>query len=182
MAQQQNRSQGQQKQQQMQQQQHAIQPQVEQTPRQQQQPQGSSLISRSWYPRSLLQSTLSRFPGFWEDMENGLAELTQDSSNLSLYDDDKNIIVEAALPGLQSDQINITLDRGLLRIWGEKEESEDGKKFLRRAVSSYSYRMQLPEEIDERTEPQATFKNGVVILTFPKRAETQAKKIQISKS
>ena len=140
-----------------------------------------SFFPRLWDPRSLWQSSMSRFPAFWEDMENSLADLTQEANNLSVYDDGQNVIVEAALPGLSSNEINITLDKGVLKIWGEKsEENEDpNKKYLRRASSSYSYRVKLPEEIDENVEPKTSFKNGIALLTFPKRAESKAKQIKL---
>lgn len=138
------------------------------------------LLSRSLFPRAFLQSAMSRFPAFWEEMENELTELTQEPNNLTVYDDGKNIIVEAALPGLESKEINVTIDKGILRISGEKsEEEEQGKRFYRRAMNSFSYRLTLPNEIDEKTEPQATFKNGILSLSFTKSAATQMKKIPI---
>lgn len=147
---------------------------------QEQQGQNNNLL-RSWFPRSLFRSGASRFPAFWEEFENELAELSQDSNSITIFDDGKNINVEAALPGLQASDINVTLDKGILRIQGERnEENEDkGRKYFRKASNSFSYRLTIPEGIDERTEPKASFKNGLLKLAFSKNKETQGKKIQI---
>ena len=111
----------------------------------------------------------SRAPGFWEDMESELADLSREQNNISMYDNGRNIIVEAALPGLEISDINITLEKGVLRIRGERMENEtEGRRYIRRGATSYSYRLSIPEEIDEKVEPNAIYKNGLLCLTFDK--------------
>lgn len=125
-------------------------------------------------------------PTFWEDMGGELSELTgfQGNTGLSLSEDEKNVYVEAALPGLKSDDIEVTLDHGVLWIKGQKQEEEKDKekRFYRRATSSYSYRFALPEKIDERKDPQANYQDGILKITFAKTQQNQAKKINITKS
>jgi len=103
------------------------------------------------------------------------------SSGLSVSEDDKHVYVEAAVPGIDPDKVEVTYDKGVLWIRGEQEQSKQDKdrKFYRRASSSFSYRMAVPGEIDMSKEPQATCKNGVMKVTFDKVPEAQPKKITV---
>lgn len=105
----------------------------------------------------------------------------QSSSGLSVSENKQNIFVEAAMPGLKPEDIDLHLDRGTLTIKGEKkEEKEDkDKKFYRRASRSFSYRLNLPEEVDETNEPQAVYKDGIMKITFAKTQKSQGKKINV---
>lgn len=121
-----------------------------------------------------------RIPSLWEDWEEEEKELMKGvPSGLSVYEDDKNIYVEAAVPGIEPKDIEVTFDRGLLWIKAEAKEEEKGKKYYRKASRSYSYRVAVPGEIDEKTEPSATCKNGVMTVVFAKKAKAQPKKIAV---
>lgn len=102
-------------------------------------------------------------------------------NGLSISEDEENIYVEASLPGIDPSQVEITFDKGTLWIKGEMEEKEEDKKkkFYRRASSSYSYRVSVPGEIDQNKEPEATYNNGVMKVSFAKSAETKPKKIKV---
>jgi HSP20 family protein len=122
-------------------------------------------------------SRLPIFRNIWDDEEEWL---NSSSSGLSISEDDKNVYIEAALPGIDPKNIEVTIDKGIVWIKGEAEQEEkDGKKFYRRAASSFSYRVAVPGEIDQNTEPQATYKNGVMAVTFAKLPQSQPKKISI---
>jgi HSP20 family protein len=102
-------------------------------------------------------------------------------SGLSVSEDQNHVYVEAHLPGLNPDQIEVTFDKGILWVRGEKKEEEEDKKkkFYRKASSSFSYRVHIPGGIDEKKEPEATYKDGVMKVTFAKSSQNQAKKIQV---
>ncbi len=105
-------------------------------------------------------------------------------SGVSLSEDDKNIYVEADLPGLQTDDIELSFERGVLMIRGSRTEEEKGKKkkYYRKASSSFFYRVNLPDQINEGKEPDASYKNGVLTVTFAKAAGTAPKKIPVKKA
>ena len=137
------------------------------------------------FPRSIFDYTLGRFPSLWENIENELSDWTQQGQEgLTIYEDKKNVNVEAFLPGLTAKDIEITLDKGILWIKGEKREEEEDKekKYYRRASNSFSYRVTLPANVDEKSEPKATFKDGILKLIFQKAPQSQAKKITIKGS
>lgn len=108
----------------------------------------------------------------------------QQESNLSLYEDQHTICVEAALPGLNSEDIDVTYEKGVLWIKGEKKELEEDKKkkFYRKATTEFSYHIHIPGEIDESKEIEATFKNGVMKVVFKKQEKSEPKKISVKRN
>lgn len=126
----------------------------------------------------MVTSPFQRFPQIWEEEEN-LLPSTTNISGLSIYEDDKNVYVEAAVPGIDPKNVEVTYDKGILWIKAEKEEEEKSKKYYRKASSSFSYRLLVPGNLDPNKEPQAEGKNGIMTVAFAKAAETKPKKIQI---
>lgn len=122
---------------------------------------------------------MPQLSAIWDD-ENWIPS-QQTTNSVSISEDDKHVYIEAALPGITPEDIDITFEKGNVWIKGEiKEEQEDKKrKFYRQAASSFSYRIAVPGDIDSTKEPIATFKNGMVKITFVKAATAQPKKIQI---
>ena len=103
-------------------------------------------------------------------------------SGLSLYEKPGHVCIEAALPGLESDQVEITLDRGMLSIRGEKEVKEEkGRKYFRRSLQSFYYTTAIPSNADTSKEPNAYFKNGIMHIEFKKLKGKEPKQIRIKK-
>jgi len=93
-------------------------------------------------------------------------------------DDEKAFHVKIELPGMDQEDVDITLSDGLLTIRGEKkqEEEEKGKDFYRseRTCGSFRRTLPLPVEVDE-SRIEASFKKGVLSIELPKTAEAQKK-------
>lgn len=124
------------------------------------------------------------FPSIIEEMFDQLTDFSAaEMEGLTVSEDKTHVFVEAALPGINSEDIEVTLEKGgLLRIRGEKKEEEDKeKRYHRRALSSYSYRLTLPSIVDESKEPKAIYEKGLIKLTFSKANNTQAKRIAVQK-
>ena len=102
-------------------------------------------------------------------------------SGLSISEDKDHVYVEAHLPGLKSEDIELSFEKGELCIRGDrKEEKEDkNKKYYRKASHSFSYRVFVPGEINEKKEPEAIYKDGVLKVIFSKSAISRSKKIPI---
>lgn len=105
------------------------------------------------------------------------------SSGLSVSEDEKHVYIEAAVPGIDPDQVEVTYDKGVLWIKAASEQKEEDKqkKFYRRASSSFSYRVAVPGEVDDSSEPTAVCKNGVMKISFNKTPQTQPRKINVQK-
>lgn len=129
-------------------------------------------------PRSFWELPISRVSSLWEDL---LEETRMDTipSGLSVSEDEKRFYVDAALPGIDPQDIEVNFDRGILHINGQTKEEEKGKKFYRKATSSFSYRVALPGEVEAKATPQASFKNGMIKVVFEKTAALKPKKIEV---
>lgn len=119
-----------------------------------------------------------RMPSLVEDFLDETA-LDTIPSGLSVSEDKENIYVEAALPGIDPKDIEVTFENGVLHIGGETKEEEKKKKYYRKATSSFSYRVAIPREVSSKAEPEATYKNGMMIATFKKTAPSKPKKIAV---
>lgn len=98
---------------------------------------------------------------------------------MNIKENEKNIKVEMAAPGLTKEDFKITLDEGILTVSAEKEEKEEEEKegFVRKEFSfnSFSRSVSLPENVDEDKEVEATYRDGVLKMTIHKK-ENQAPK------
>ena len=103
---------------------------------------------------------------------------------LDISETDKEISVAAELPGLEPEDIHISLDRNTLTISGEKraEKEEKDQRFYRveRSYGSFQRSIPLPDEVNQ-DKIDATFKRGVLKVKLPKvkAAQKQSKRIAI---
>ncbi len=107
-----------------------------------------------------------------------LLETFQENSGVSVSEDDKSVYVEAALPGISPEEIEMSYDRGMLSIKADKKEetSDKKKKFYRKAHKSFFYQVAVPRTFDETKTPEAICKNGILKIVFAKRKTTPIKK------
>lgn len=125
------------------------------------------------------QSSLLR--PFWND-EDEWPEMTM-TEGLNIYEENGNVIIEASVPGIPEDKLNITYEDGVLKIEGKYEEKEEEKKKNRvvhkmQRISSFDYTTYLPRPIDDK-KLEAVVKNGVVIITAPITEAAKPKKIPV---
>lgn len=137
-------------------------------------------LSPKLVPRSFWSFPTMRFPfSLFDEEEEGWLQEFSDASGLSVSEDDHCVFVEAALPGIKPEEIETTFDKGVLWIKAERKEDDKGRKFYRRAVSAFSYRIAVPGNIDESRQPEATCRDGVLTIVFPKTQKVQPKKIPV---
>lgn len=103
----------------------------------------------------------------------------------NVHETDKEIIVSAEVPGMDRENLELTISGGNLVIRGEKvEEKEDERRDVRmseRRYGSFVRTVPLPEHIDlERAE--ARVNRGVLTVRFPKLGDyREARRIPIGK-
>ncbi len=103
---------------------------------------------------------------------------------VNLSETEKEYLVSAELPGMNQNDIDVSISRDMLIVRGEKkEEKEENVKGHYRKERSYGsfYRtIALPTEI-ETDKAEAIYKNGVLSITLPKTKETQqgSKKLSV---
>ncbi len=91
--------------------------------------------------------------------------------NLELGETDKEVRITAELPGLDENNVEITLEEGVLTLRGEKKSETDDRDrgYTERSYGRFERRISLPRGI-ERDKASATFRNGVLAITLPKSA------------
>lgn len=119
-------------------------------------------------------------PSLWNDDDNWMAPLNV-NSGVSISEDDKHVYITASLPGVDPKNIEITHEEDYVWIRGEVVENEEDKKkkYLRRSLQSFSYRVAVPGDVDLNSEPEATCKHGVMTIKFTKSPKAQPKKITV---
>jgi HSP20 family protein len=117
--------------------------------------------------------------GYGQGFENGY------SLPLDVTRTADELVVEAALPGIKPDDVEITIEDGTLSIRGEfREEKRQGEQEgetlvqeIRRGSVSRSVTLPTGLEADKAT---ATFEHGVLTLRIPKAEAVKPKQIRIS--
>ncbi|GIW59944.1 MAG: hypothetical protein KatS3mg087_1010 [Patescibacteria group bacterium] len=129
----------------------------------------------------LVPSSLVRLSSLLEDEEMWPA-IGSGATGLSVTEDQNNVYVDAAVPGVDADNVDVTFEKGVLTITAKQEEKEENKKrkVYREFSRNFSYRAAMPVEVDS-DKITAEVKDGVVYVTLPKSAHVQPKKVSVTK-
>ena len=103
------------------------------------------------------------------------------STGISMWEEEGDIVVEAALPGIDKGEIDLTFERGVLTICAQKTEKTEDKnrKYYQKSERSFMYTTHIPGELDENIEPQANLENGILQIRFKKHKRTAPRKIEV---
>ena len=101
--------------------------------------------------------------------------------DLTETDDEYKLRVE--LPGLEKDDVKISLNQNVLTIGGEKkeEEAKENESFHKKEIRYgwFERSFTLPGDVDEN-KIKAKMKNGVLTIRVPKRESAKPKRIPIT--
>lgn len=132
-----------------------------------------------------LSNRLNRTIGFGRMFGNGETEaLSQEEwyPACDVSETDAEYRVRAEIPRVDRKDVHVTVDRGVLTIQGSRKEEkeEKGERFHRRelAYGNFARRFTLPPDADEK-RIDATFKDGVLLVTIPRTAGKEGKAKQI---
>ena len=124
---------------------------------------------------------------FQRHLDRALSE-SADSASISwlprvdIHEEDQRFVVTADLPGVEGKDIEITAEKGVLTIKGErhseKQSSKDGYERVERATGTFLRRFTLPESVDAEAI-KATHVNGVLEVSIPKRPQEQPRRIEV---
>jgi len=89
--------------------------------------------------------------------------------HVELGETDKELRVTAELPGLDENDVEISVEEGALTLRGEKRSEVEDKDrgYSERSYGRFERRIGLPKGID-RDQASASFRNGVLTVTLPK--------------
>lgn len=110
--------------------------------------------------------------------------VVQGQLKMDVQEDDKNYTVHAEIPGVDKENIHVTIDGSHITISAEvrrENEAKEGVRALRseRYYGKVTRSFVLESEVDE-AQAQAHYKDGVLELVLPKKAASAAKKLTIN--
>ena len=101
---------------------------------------------------------------------------------MDVAETESDIVVKAEVPGLDKDDISLSLQGDILTIRGEKKDERKEEKgsyrLLERRYGSFQRTVTLPTGVDPE-KIEAKFRNGVLTIKMSKTEETRARKIEI---
>ena len=102
---------------------------------------------------------------------------------VDLYQNDDEVVVKAALPGLKADDVQISVAADVLTLRGEfKKETEQKKTtyhIREQHFGSFERTVMLPTDV-QADKAKADFENGVLTVTLPKTEAAKPKQIDVN--
>ena len=104
------------------------------------------------------------------------------SPSVDIFENQNEIVLEAELPGMRPEDVNISIENNVLTIHGErkfeKKDEQDNFHRVERSYGSFTRSFTLPPTVQSENA-QAEFENGVLKLTLAKREEAKPRRIEI---
>ncbi len=106
---------------------------------------------------------------------------------VNIKEEDEGYTVEVAAPGLAKEDFNVELDNNVLTISSKKEirneEKDEEGNYTRREFSYTSFQRSftLPGDVVDTDKINASYKDGVLHLSLPKREEAKPKPVKTIK-
>ena len=136
------------------------------------------------FPMLQLRSGIDRlFEDFFTD-EKALAPFQANGKlpALDIRETDEAIMVDAELPGLKQEDIQVAVEDGVLSISAERKQEKDEKAKnvyrLERYYGQMERKLALPASVEEG-KVDATYKDGVLHITLPKKASAKPKAVAV---
>ncbi len=100
-----------------------------------------------------------------------------------IAEDGECIYVEAALPGIDPKDIEVTFDEDEEILWirGErKEQDNEDIKYYYKTLGGFSYRVTIPEAVVKTPSTQAISKNGLLTVILTKLPRLRPRKLEVA--
>jgi len=137
-------------------------------------------MNRIMHPMTAWRSDLDRlFTGFFDGWP--ALDRTTAFPALNVWEDERNYFIEAELPGLRMEDVEVSIVGSELTLKGQRKE-ETVKEAIyhrrERGSGSFARSIRLPAAVDT-AEVKATLQNGVLSVSLPKAKEAQPRKIEV---
>ena len=129
------------------------------------------------------------FDPFARDFQRQVDRLTRHAFGqaggmpLDVVRHENDVTLRLDVPGIDPEQIEVTVDRGILTISGKREEerAENDKFFVReRTMGTFTRRMRLPESLNAEAV-EASHANGVLEVRIPVLEQAKPRKVEVRK-
>jgi HSP20 family protein len=105
------------------------------------------------------------------------------SPTLDLYDDKDAFVLSVELPGMKKEDIDISLQEGVLTVSGERrheKENKEGQTFRsERYFGKFQRSVSLPTMVDA-AKVKASYKDGILTVQLPKSEEAKPRQIEVN--
>jgi HSP20 family protein len=115
----------------------------------------------------------------WNGEANGSP--AQKLAPMSLWEDDNSIYIEMDVPGLKIEDLDVTIEKGKLRICGQRSTADrpGGTYHEERQFGQFERYVALGDWVDPNSI-DASLQQGVLRINFAKRPEQQRQKVTIN--
>lgn len=99
----------------------------------------------------------------------------------NVYEDEAGFTIQMALPGLDPQQIDVQIEDQMLRVKGERRvDTSQERTWYSRDIAEgpFSCSFKLPAYVNQE-KSTASYKQGLLTITFPKRDEAKPRRIAI---
>jgi HSP20 family protein len=100
-----------------------------------------------------------------------------------IYETDEAVMVKAELPEVKRENVNVFVENNVLTLSGERKFEDENKRDnyhrVERSYGQFLRSFTLPNNIDP-AHITAEFKDGMLNVTLPKRAEAKPKQIEVT--
>lgn len=111
--------------------------------------------------------------------------LTAWAPAVDVYETENELVIKADLPDVSDKDLDVRVENNMLTIHGERkfEQKVKEENYLRmeRSYGSFSRSFSLPNSVNTEAI-KAEYKDGVLNITLPKRAESKPKQVKIAVS
>jgi len=101
---------------------------------------------------------------------------------VDIAEHDDEYIVKVELPGVNKDEVKITLESNILTLHGEKKQEKETKKEnyhrVERSYGSFQRSFTLPTNV-KSDKIDAAYKDGILTINLPKAEEAKPKQIEV---
>jgi HSP20 family protein len=118
------------------------------------------------------------------DRNGDSTALTSWSPRVDVYEEGDNLVFELDAPGLNKDDLDVSIEDNRLTVTGERREEknveDEDRNYFRseRVYGKFKRSFALPDSIDHEAI-SANYDNGVLKVTAPQTAESSTKSIQV---
>jgi len=138
-----------------------------------------------WNPAGNLATfEIDRLNRMFDSMFSGEPLSSGWSPAVDIYENGhQDVVIKAELPGFKKDAIKVTFEHNTLTIEGQRDLDSDiaRDKFHRveREYGSFRRTFSLPATVDS-SQAQASYQDGVLTITLPRREEAKPRQIQVN--
>ena len=138
-----------------------------------------------WSLVNRLQGDIDRLakPNWRELDDETTSAATEWVPAVDIKEEDERFVIEADVPGVDPEEIEITMEDGVLSLSGnrrtESRTEREGYRRVERVTGRFYRRFILPETVDS-DKVKALDRHGVLEILIPKQAKAQPRRIKVA--